>query len=431
MRREPVASSDAIWLQDSDANPMVINAIIIVDKVDIRTLKALFRQRVLEGPGAARFQRLRCRIGGRGRPWYWEPDPDFDLDRHIVATRVRGRRGPEAVQAFVGREAGRQLDLEHPPWRVHVVQGLEEGGTVLLVRVHHSIGDGVALLGLLFALVDEAPAPDKAPAGKRAHAGPGATGLGGLLRTAAVPLNAPGILVRLLTWMRDRSPLHGPPLSGTKRVAWTRPLDLAAVKQAHHRMGATVNDLLMASVSGAFRHYLEGQGKAAPRRFLVSMPVNMRAPGQAATCDNCFAPVPLELPAPPGPQGRRIRAVKACMDRLKSSAAPLVVYHLQRALISFLPQAASRSIIDFLANKCTAVVTNVKGPARDLTLAGRRVRTMVFWVPQRGRIGVGISILSFSGKVQVGVIADAALVPDPAILVQAFEREFEAMNASG
>jgi hypothetical protein len=117
------------------------------------------------------------------------------------------------------------------------------------------------------------------------------------------------------------------------------------------------------------------------------------------------------------------------MDRLKCSAVPLVIFQLQRALVSCLPQGASRLLIDFLANKCTAVVTNVKGPARELTLAGRRVRTMVFWVPQRGRIGLGISILSFSGKVQVGVIADAALVPDPAILVQAFEREFEAMNA--
>ena len=98
-------------------------------------------------------------------------------------------------------------------------------------------------------------------------------------------------------------------------------------------------------------------------------------------------------------------------------------------LIACLPHRASRLLIDFLANKCTAVVTNVRGPARDLTLAGRRVRSILFWVPQRARIGVGISILSFSGKVQVGVIADASLVPDPAALVQAFEQEFETMKA--
>ena len=98
-------------------------------------------------------------------------------------------------------------------------------------------------------------------------------------------------------------------------------------------------------------------------------------------------------------------------------------------MLTVLPQAVSRGLIDFLANKCTAVVTNVPGPQRDITLAGRRVRSLMFWVPQRADIGVGISILSFAGKVQIGVIADAGLVPDPQDLVRAFEEEFEALRA--
>jgi len=106
-----------------------------------------------------------------------------------------------------------------------------------------------------------------------------------------------------------------------------------------------------------------------------------------------------------------------------------VVYGIQRALLTVLPQGVSRGLIDFLANKCTAVVTNVPGPQREITLAGRRVRSMMFWVPQRANIGVGISILSFAGKVQVGVLADTVLVPDPLDLVHAFEREFEALRS--
>ena len=74
-------------------------------------------------------------------------------------------------------------------------------------------------------------------------------------------------------------------------------------------------------------------------------------------------------------------------------------------------------------------MTNVQGPAQELTLEGRRLRSFLFWVPQRARIGLGISILSFSGKVQVGVIADEALLLDPAVLVRAFEAEFEALKA--
>jgi hypothetical protein len=159
------------------------------------------------------------------------------------------------------------------------------------------------------------------------------------------------------------------------------------------------------------------------------MPVNVRPIDEPLTLENRFAAVPLELPAGIRDVGQRVQAVKAKMDDLKRSVVPIVVYGIQRALLSVLPQGASRGLIDFLANKCTAVVTNVPGPQREVTLAGRRVRSMMFWVPQRADIGLGISILSFAGKVQVGILADTALMPDAAELARAFEKEFEALRA--
>ena len=144
--------------------------------------------------------------------------------------------------------------------------------------------------------------------------------------------------------------------------------------------------------------------------------------------ENRFAAVPLEIPAGDMSLEARIHAMKLRMDELKRSVAPLAVYGIQKALLALLPEVVSRALIDFLANKCTAVVTNVPGPPGDLSLAGRRVRGLLFWVPQRANIGVGISILSFAGKVQVGVMTDAHLLSDPAELVRAFEAEFEALR---
>ena len=190
------------------------------------------------------------------------------------------------------------------------------------------------------------------------------------------------ILLRRLTWIPDRSPMHGPALSGTKRVAWTRPLDLDVVKRANQQIGATINDVLMASVSGAFSHYLLEHGGAAPSRFLVSMPVSVRALAESTRCGNYFAPVPLELPAGAGVHGHRIQAVKERMDQVKGSPAPLVLYHLQRALVTFLPNPVSRLLIDFLANKCSAVVTNVKGPCRELAIKGRALRGPFLGAPE-------------------------------------------------
>ena len=425
--REPIAPADAIWLQDSETNLMVINAIIVTDRLDAETLRAQFRSRIFEDP-AGRFDRLRCRITGGGRHRYWEWDPEFDLSRHIVPHRGRPLHTLEEVKAFVGTEAGRPLDWDHPRWQIQVIEGLEQDATALLVRIHHSIGDGEALVALLFTLVDEHSSHQRS-ATRAIPAPPPNPLLASLARALAIPLSAPGILLRRLTWWPDHSTLHGAALSGRKRVAWTQPLDLAVIKRAKHHLGATVNDVLMASVSGAFSQYLARRGDAAPSRYLISIPVNVRNPFEPMHCDNHFAPVPLELPAGGTAPHKRILAVKTRMDHLKGGTAPVVMYEIQRALMALLPQAVSRRIIDFLANKCTAVVTNVSGPSGDLSLAGRRVRSMIFWVPQRAQIGIGISILSFSSRVQIGVIGDEAVLPDPGELVQAFEAEFDALKA--
>lgn len=421
--KEKIAAHDAIWLQDTETNLMLIHAVIVTDRMDTETLRRIFHERVFEGPDPDRFDRLRCRITGTGLYRYWETDPDFDLARHIVPVRAAGLGSLEDVQAYIGEAANRKLPRDRPRWEIQVIEGFDGDATALLVRIHHSIGDGMALVSLMFALMDERW--DRQDGVARGSVGARQR----LLRALLVPLAAPGILLRRLTWIADRSRLHGGELSGRKRVAWTAPLDLGVLKRAKDRLGATVNDVLMATVSGAFALYLERRGEAPPAKFRVSMPVNVRDPGKPLRCENHFAAVPIELPAGTGPFPARVSAVKARMDALKRSVAPLVVFGIQRALLAFLPKAASRGLVDFLANKCTAVVTNVPGPAAEISLEGRKVRSILFWVPQRARIGIGVSILSFAGKVQVGIMADTALVSDPAELAALFEEEFDALKA--
>ncbi len=253
--RQRIASNDAIWLQDSETNLMVINAVVITDRLDLETLRRTFQRRVFEGPEADRFARLRCRITGAGLFRYWEPDPDFAIDRHIFPAREPDLHSLAAVQAYVGRAADGKLARDRPRWEIQVIEGFEDAATALLIRVHHSIGDGMALISLMFALMDKNwNRADGVAQGSRPAAG--ARILATLARTALIPLSAPGILLRRLTWIADRSLLHGPDLSGRKRVAWTTPIDLELIKQAKNHLGATVNDVLMASVTGALCRYL-------------------------------------------------------------------------------------------------------------------------------------------------------------------------------
>jgi WS/DGAT/MGAT family acyltransferase len=425
---ERVASNDAMWLQDTATNLMVINAVLITDRMDVATFRDAFRGRVIEAGNGERFARFRHRITSvHGTP-YWEQDPAFEIARHIFPARDPDLSTTEKLQAYIGAEASRPLPDDRPRWQIQAVDEFEPGTSAFIVRIHHSMGDGVSLVSVIFTLMEELTAEHEAAPPKGGIRPAAGAPVNGFLRALSIPLAAPGILLKRMLWRPDRHALHGPKVSGRKQVGWTAPIDIAVVKAAKNRFGATVNDVLMASVSGALCRYIERHAGQIVERLRISMPVNIRTPSEPLTLGNRFAAVPLELPAGIAEIGERVRAVKAAMDDLKQSVVPIVVYGIQRALLTVLPHGVSRGLIDFLANKCTAVVTNVPGPQREVTLAGRRVRSMMFWVPQRADIGVGISILSFAGKVQVGVLADSAIVPDARELVRTFEEEFEALR---
>lgn len=423
--RVPVTPNDAIWLQDTPTNLMVINGVFTTDRLDLATLRRVFQERVIEG-AEGRYARFHQRVERDGGRWYWVDDAQFDIARQIFPASESGLGTTEKLREYVGREASKPLPTDRPLWQIQLIENFEDGGSACLVRLHHCIGDGMALVAVMFHLMDElsegktaVPAAIRPAAG---HTGPG------LLRMIQLPLAAPGILIARLLWMPDRHVLHGPKVSGRKQVAWTAPLDLDIVKAIKNRLGATVNDVLMATVSGALSRYIRQRAGQEIERLRISMPVSVRHPSATITLENRFAAVPLTLPAGIAHAGERVARVKARMDALKSGVAPMVIYGIQSALLKVLPQGVSRGLIDFLANKCTAVVTNVPGPQRGLALGGSRLRSLLFWVPQRADIGVGISILSFAGKVQIGVLCDAEMVPDPTELVHAFEEELAALQ---
>lgn len=423
LAREPVTPNDAVWLQDSATNRMVIHALYTTDQIDVETARAIFQERVIDAGGGGRYPRFRQRlVRARGR-WYWEEDPDFDLARHLVASPLEGCVSAEQLQDYISSIAHEPLAADRPPWRIEHIEHYEGGQSAFLARVHHSMADGIAFVPIIFALMDELAAPSPA----RAEAASGIVGRLG--RAALASLLAPAVLLERALWRPDRHALHGPPVGGRKRVAWTRPLPLEEVKRLKTRFGATVNDVLMALVSGAIGTYLESNGGKRLPHVRVSMPVNMREPGATLRMENRFAAVPLTLPISPRELELRIAAVKVRMDALKNGLDSTVIYGAVNVFLTALPYGVSRRLIDFFANKCTSVVTNVMGPQVPLALGGRRLRSLVFWVPQRADIGVGISVMTFAGNAQVGVIADTRVLEDPGLLVRAIEAEFDALSA--
>jgi WS/DGAT/MGAT family acyltransferase len=445
---ERMAPVDTTWLRmDRPTNPMVVLGVLsLAGPVDAGRLDATLAERILATP------RFRQRTETRPTGLWWCDDPHFDIARHIKRTRLPGAADKGELERFVAELATSPLDPLHPLWQFHIVEDFE-GGAAVVARIHHAIADGIALIGVMLSLMDghaEPAARRGRSAPRRGHheSSPGliapvveVLGEGirlsgdvwrGALHAVTHPTEAvrdgTGVALELahLLFMADDSPTRFKGrVSGTKRVAWTHPIKLPEVKAVSRVLGCSVNDLLLAAVTGALNGYLGEKGdptKSVEVRALV--PVNLRPPGSEREMGNRFGVVALELPVGVDNALGRLYEIHHRMEALKSSYEAPVTLGLIAAL-GYAPQLVQDRVFDLLLSRATAVMTNVPGPQHPLHLAGSELKQVMFWVPQAGEIGMGVSILSFNGQVQFGLITDAALVPDPHAIVARFEPEFE------
>ncbi len=454
--RERMSGVDTAWLRmDRPSNRMMIVAVLVFDRrPDFRRLKRTIAARL------AGYRRFGQKVTVDAKGAWWEDDVAFDIDRHVTRTHLTGARGAAELRQMVARLAGQPLASGRPLWEFTLVDNYG-AGAALVARIHHCIADGIALVGVMLSLTDDTA---NAPAGRgrrRAARQPDedhAAGaleqliepLAGALKSAArlsgealekylQVLRDPAQAIRYarvaaqvtedvaaLAAMADDSPTRfkGRP-QRRKRVAWSEPLPLAEVTAVSKALGCSVNDVLLTSVAGSLGAYLSARGDAtAGVEVRAMVPVNLRPPGSAGQLGNHFGLVPLVLPIGIANPFERLYAVRARMGALKGSyVAPISLALLE--VMGMLPHAVQQEVLDLLAGKATAVMTNVPGPRQPLYLAGRRIDEIMFWVPQSGNIGMGVSILSYNGGVQFGLITDARLVPDPERIIARFRDEFE------
>jgi hypothetical protein len=153
------------------------------------------------------------------------------------------------------------------------------------------------------------------------------------------------------------------------------------------------------------------------------VPVNIRKPGTEFELGNKFSLVFLPLPVHLEDPILRLKEIKRRMDQLKSSPDPFINFALL-SVMGYLPPVLAKKASAFFGNKASGVLTNVPGPRETLYFAGQKIENFMFWVPRSGKIGLGISIISYDGKVTVGVASDEGLMADPEILLEGFEEEF-------
>ena len=417
-RANRLTPADSAWLRmESPTNLMTITGLMTFDRLP--ELEAVRRR--LEEKLCA-LDRFRCRVvdrGGPGRPQWLEHD-GFSIADHVTRVSLPEPADKAALERFVSEQMSTPLDLERPLWRFHLVDNFDGRGA-LVMRVHHSMGDGRSLMRLTMAAMDEVP-PEAAPPDVGHRGREGGRGLGRTLLGAG---KAAAVGLRLLAMRKDPETAFKGELGIDKRASWSERLPLERVKRISRDLGGTVNDVLLSAMTGGLRRYLltRESGVAAPDLRAV-VPVNLRPATDLATLENRFGLVFLSLPVGVADPRERLRVVGERMSRLKSSPEAMVTYGLTRAVGRTTPRL-QEAVVNLLGKNATAVMTNVPGPRAPLYLCGARIDDFMFWVPQSGRLGLGISILSYDGQVRVGVATDVGLVPDPQTIVAGFERSVD------
>jgi len=456
INKEPIAKVDTAWLRmEQPTNLMMITGVVtlsgpvpferLLETIETRWLAfKRFRQKAVDRPGGA----------------YWLTDEDFEIHAHVRRVALPGKADQHELEEFVSDLASTVLDPSRPLWQFHYVENYV-GGPVIVQRIHHCYADGIALVQVFLSLTDKSPEPQPAALDPvrwrkrqiekssvfRRMMEPARDGFGQALHWSQKLLNegarvlndrehaahlvdeASGLareLVHSLSLPDDPKTLFKGRLGARKRVAWAEPLPLDEVKALSKALGCTVNDLLIATVTGALNSYLvqKGQKPNARTEIRATVPVNLRPLEHAKELGNHFGLVFLSLPVGERNPLERVRVVHERMNELKGGRQATVAFGLLAAL-GMGPSALQKPALELLSDKATTVLTNVPGPQQPLYLAGQRVKEMMFWVPQNGSIGMGISIFSYDGQVFFGVITDRKLVPEPQEIIARFRPEFD------
>jgi WS/DGAT/MGAT family acyltransferase len=446
---------DTAWLRmERPTNLMMITGVMILaERLTYDRLREVVESRFLH------YRRFAQRTVQKAAGAFWEVDPHFDVSRHVLRTALPGRADKAELQQLASDLMSTPLDFSKPMWQFHLVEDYQ-GGSAVILRIHHCYADGIALIHVLLSLTDPASCPAQAApvSGTEEEHGEDA----GIFRRFFDPVDKVvnttlklgrdlveegadifrhpthvldyardgarlATEIARLALMNDDSPTRFKgDLGVSKRVAWAEPLDLREVKTVSQALGCSVNDVLLSAVTGALRDYLVEQGDPIPGNLQIRalIPVNLRPLEQAVRLGNFFGLVFLALPVGIANPLERLYELRRRMSDLKESYQPILALGLLGA-VGMGPNLLQQPVLELLSSKASAVMTNVPGPREPIYLGGARIAEMMFWVPQSGQIGMGVSILSYHNRVHFGLVTDRKLVDDPEAVICRFAGEFE------
>lgn len=424
----------------------------VVGLLVLRGVLSHARLREIVGERFLAFERFRSVPVTDALTASWAPAEQFDIDDHVLRVALPRPAGKRQLEDLTGELASTPFNTGRPLWTFHLVEHYQ-GGSAVIVRIHHCYADGIALVQVLLRLADGETGtlrPPRAPDPPAGDSGAafmpellsqtlrgGADLLEKGVHYALHPIEAATAAREAIAMAAEVANLGvvlsddphtqlKQSLTGSRCVAWAEPLALEEVHTLANLLGCTINDVLVATLAGALGRYLDAHGdRTAGLTIRATVPVNMRSGDDAPLeLGNRFGLVFVDLPIGIRHPLERLDAVHSTMQALKSSSQPIVTLGLL-SLVGTLPAALEEPVTELFSAKASLVASNLRGPQQPLLLAGVPVSQLLFWVPQAGAIGTGVSMLTYAGEVQFGLIADRHLIAHPRELVELIETEFE------
>jgi len=450
-----MGDADALaWSIEKD--PMLrstITCVLILDRVPDRT-----RVRDRLERGSRLVPRLRQRVVSS--PWSlapprWEVDPYFDLDYHLRWTRASGSADTDQVLRVAEPIAMQGFDRDRPLWEMTVIEGLHDDRAAVIMKIHHSITDGVGAVKIGMVLFDLEPRPGGAsppmpPAPvvhvlNRAERFLDAFGHEGR-RQLDVARRLPGTLGRALTraatdpgrsaeevgttvasalrMLRPASTPLSPVMTGRSLTLHfdTLTVPLAETKAAARRGGGKLNDAFVTAVARGIRYYHDKHG-AAPERLRMGMPINVRTAKTADLAGNQWAPTRFPLPVQVDDPLEHLQVVRGVIAAQRREPAVGLVAPLASVLYR-LPTTMVAGLFGSMLKGVDFTTSNVPGVPFPVYLAGAQVLAQFPLGPLSGS-AANLCLLSYVDQLYVGVNSDMAAVPDPDVFHRCLQAGFE------
>ncbi|EHN09979.1 Wax ester synthase/acyl-CoA:diacylglycerol acyltransferase [Patulibacter medicamentivorans] len=383
---------------------------------------------------------------GLGRP-RWAVDPSFNLEYHVRHTALPCPGGEDELRTAAARLFSQRLDRTKPLWELWVVEGVDADRFAIVTKSHHALVDGVVAVDLMTTLLDAEPDPPPvaahggwlAPplpssaqllmatvgdAGRQLVSAPLRV-LQGLARPADAAGRVRGIAEAVGERVGVRAPAPSSPLNVPigphRRLSWTS-VAISDLKRVKDTFGGSVNDVVLATVAGAIRHWMHERGlRTDDLELRAAVPVAVEGersrgagPGEPRPIALAYAPLPI---GEPDALTRLERIRRATSEALAGKRA-VTAQAMTASSESFSPPSvlAQASRLSFAPSRFNLLVTNIPGPQVPMYLMGRQMETMVPVPFLSGDRSLAIAVMSYGGRAEFGLLGDLDKLPDLDVL---------------